>query len=280
MIRHKFFFGLLLCGCMSAFVSCDNISEEDRFIPIEKGDEPAPEPSDVVKKVLIQEFSGIQCSNCPIGARLLHSLQESYPDRFVVVCLQPTGVAQANPIGTFTLANDLAKMYYDSFGVKGLPTAVIDGGQVLADSRTWATPAIDALDAPAPVDITLTTAYDQASRELTVNYETDFVESYGQDASILVWVVENGIIGPQIDKEASPQLVKEYEHNHIFRTSANGNWGSSLGVVFQVGDKKSGSVKVTLDQNWKAENCEVVAFVFNTATRATLQAETAHVVNK
>lgn len=276
-MKHKFLLGALLCGCMLSFVSCDNISEEDRFIPIEKGDEPQPEPNAVVKKVLIQEFSGIMCSNCPNGARVLHSLQESYPDRFVAVCLQPAGNSLTRPIAGFSLATDGARFYYDAFGVRMLPTAVIDGGEPLADSRTWATPAIDALSATAPVSITLTTAYNESSRELTVDYDTEFVESYGQDASILVWIVENGIIGPQID---GAKLVQEYEHNHIFRATVNGDWGTSLGVSFEAGDKKSGSVKVTLDQNWKAENCEVVAFVFNTATRATLQAETAHVVNK
>lgn len=276
-MKHNFLLGTLLCGCLVSFVACDDIKEEDRLIPVEKPDKP-DQPVTVEKKVLVQEFSGIMCSNCPAGARELHSLQESNPGRLVVVNLQPEGNTLTRPIGTFTLASAQAKVYADHYGVSALPTAVIDGTTTLADSRTWRGPIVSAItNATTPLSITLTTDYDEASRKLTVNYDTEFTEAYGNGASMLVWVIESGIIGPQID---TGNLVKDYEHNHIFRASANGNWGSSLGASFAKGDKKSGSATITLDQNWKAENCEVVAFVFNTATRATLQAETAHVVNK
>ena len=57
--------------------SCDVISEGDRIIPVEVilGE----------RRVLLEEFTGFRCVNCPSAATIAHELIEMYVDHIVVV---------------------------------------------------------------------------------------------------------------------------------------------------------------------------------------------------
>ena len=59
------------------FASCDNISEEERLV-YEK-----PEPAKRV--VLLEDFTGQKCSNCPNANELIETLQNDFGDNLVVV---------------------------------------------------------------------------------------------------------------------------------------------------------------------------------------------------
>ena len=51
-------------------IACDNIAEEDRLIY-----EPLPE---VNRSVLIEDFTGQRCVNCPTAADEIQKLQKEY----------------------------------------------------------------------------------------------------------------------------------------------------------------------------------------------------------
>lgn len=262
-------FALSLLECGAGFTSCDDIAEDDRFIKIER--------PPVNRVVLIQEFTGVWCSNCPDGARTIHSLQESFPGAFIAVGLQPEGINLTRPINGLSLATADARTYYDAYGVVGLPSACINGAAPIADSRLWSTPAITALSGESPAIITLSTSYDASSRNLDVNYSVEFNKLYSEDLSILVWVIENGIVGGQID---NGRMLRDYVHNHVFRASANGTWGESIGNYFIPEEKVDGTASIKLADGWKAENCQVVAFIFNTGSKAVEQAVEADVIEE
>ena len=52
---YNILFAASLCGA-GFLVSCDNISEDDRYIPVDK---PVLPPHSVAKTVLVQEFTGV-----------------------------------------------------------------------------------------------------------------------------------------------------------------------------------------------------------------------------
>lgn len=270
MKRSVFFSKILLFSAVAvALTSCDDISEDDRYIDVDL--------PPVARKVLVAEFSGIRCSNCPDGARTLHSLQESFPGSVIAVNLQPQGMNLTRPIGNFSLENEEAKKYYDYFSVAGLPAAVIDGAAPINLPVNWSAPIIAALGEESNASVSLISAYDEESRKGTFNYKVLFNDSYAPEVSVLVWVVENGIIGPQID---GTSMVMEYEHNHVFRGSANGLWGKSIGSNFAVGSEAEGTAEFSLDPSYVAENCQVIAFAFNSSSKEVLQSEIVDLIAK
>ncbi|MDE6786784.1 MAG: Omp28-related outer membrane protein, partial [Muribaculaceae bacterium] len=63
-----------------------------------------------------------------------------------------------------------------------------------------------------------------------------------------------------------------YEHNHVLRASLNGDWGEELGKSFVDGEKKEGTASMTLKEDWVAENCDVVVFVYGDDNKEVEQA--------
>ena len=58
--------GMLLGGVLS---SCSDLDEQDRFVYIK--------PADAARKVLIEDFTGQRCPNCPSATDEIHHLQET-----------------------------------------------------------------------------------------------------------------------------------------------------------------------------------------------------------
>ena len=76
----------------TAFTSCDEIDENERYIEL-----PAAE---VQRKILLEDYTGQMCTNCPDAHRLIASLQEQYGGQIVAVAIHAGnfGIAEgSNP---------------------------------------------------------------------------------------------------------------------------------------------------------------------------------------
>ncbi|MDE5796267.1 MAG: Omp28 family outer membrane lipoprotein [Muribaculaceae bacterium] len=261
MMSNKLFIGLAACAFAGVLTACDNIDENDRYIPVER-----PEISRVV---LIQEFTGMNCVNCPNGAAVLHNLQDQFPGSVIVVGMHPENNPNTMPLAGLNLTSPLATAYYEYFQPNAFPAAMVNGGELMYNTDLWTTSAIKALEVPAAVDLHVTTTYDPASRELKADFETVFNQMYSGELSVLLWVMENNINGLQMSLSG---VIRDYSHNHVLRGSLNGTWGQQIGQNFVTEQKITGSGSITLDEKWVPENCEVVALVFQTGSKTVEQA--------
>jgi hypothetical protein len=73
-MKSKIFFSSLIC---LLFAACDHIDENDRLIYVE--------PESVKRCVLLEDFTGQKCVNCPRGTEVIEQLQETYPDNVIAV---------------------------------------------------------------------------------------------------------------------------------------------------------------------------------------------------
>ena len=84
---------LLLCFfILSLTFSCDKI-EKDNFT-----DPNATFPW-LGKKVLVEDFTGYKCTNCPAAATELHNIEEFYPDKVIGIAIHAGSFAK--PGGVF-----------------------------------------------------------------------------------------------------------------------------------------------------------------------------------
>lgn len=245
--------------------SCDDVKESDRLI-----DYPLPPAS---KTLLIMEFTGQNCSNCPSGAAQIHSLQEAYPDGVIAVCLHPEGVEFTNIIGKVDLGlrSKTATEIYRNYPTNSFPYAIFDG-VATEESKSylqWVQASTPFLQAETPVKLEVEATYDK-DRNISVHCKADFVRGeYQRPLNIAVWIMENGIVGPQM---SSSGRLKDYTHNHVLRTSLNGAWGESFGTSFSLDDEKEYATSLQkADATWKLENCQIVAFLVDPDSKHVLQ---------
>lgn len=255
-----------------SLAACDNIAEDERFIPVIR---PAAKQTYV-----IQEFTGQRCVNCPDGAAILHQIVENYGEEAVIIVgLHPKDNINTVPrLDKLVLTSDLATVYFEYWGRPNeFPTAIINGTTPNANRATWSARLDEIVEADKEKDpcanIDLNAVYDPDTRELNVDYEVYFTSTYGSEASLVLWLCENDMVGRQYtnNRELYPTgTIKDYVHNHVLRTSLNGAWGEKMTTTL-VGTSNSGSATLRLDEAWDAEHCVIVGYLFDSSSKLGLQ---------
>jgi hypothetical protein len=256
------------------FNGCD-IVEEPYLQPTTGG---GHEPGDNVRKVLLEDYTGQKCPNCPGAAEEANKLKTIYGEQLVLLTIHAGFYAEPDATGDFTAdfrtpeGNELNTF----FGFPGYPMGTVNRAKysgstiLLKDSWEDAVAIQVALDAQASIEIT--TDYTPSNRNLICMLETEFLDNLDGTYNICAFILESGIISPQ----QTPQDVDEnYEHNHVLRTSMNGTWGELVGVdgMAVAGVTLTNHYTYTLPDEWNADNCEVIAFVYDNESLEIIQAE-------
>ncbi len=269
-----------LCLLAGLATSCDNISEDDRYIKVEKPTVDNP------RNLLIMEFTGNKCTNCPNGAAEVEKIKKKEaPGRVISVGLHPAGSPFTEPMPAQNptphiqdFRCELATAWFNYYKPgNAFPTAIFNGveSSISGSIGDWLQKASEALKIPAKMLVSATCQYDDSSREITLDYDVDFGNTITSKLCITMWIVENHIIGTQID---NGKTVLDYEHNHVLRGSMNGIWGEAIGDRFDSDSEVTGRVSYTLPEDWVAENCDIVVFVFKDDNKEVEQATSIPVI--
>ena len=115
--------------------ACDQIDENNRFIYVE--------PAHVYRAVLVEDFTGQRCVNCPAATEELDMLQKRYGQENVVVVAFHSG-----PFGHRTtissprlpLCTEIGDTYYSYWGIENQPGVLINRvGDVCYDKTMYVT---------------------------------------------------------------------------------------------------------------------------------------------
>lgn len=247
---------LPLMGVAGALASCADIAEENRLIYVE--------PALAARNVLIEDFTGQRCTNCPKAADAIHEIQQIYGQNVVAVaihCGTFGGINKKNP----GLMTDTGKEYWDKWfdSSQGQPVAKINRGEPTNDYHNWANNVRFLLELSTDVSIAATTTFNNETRELDINVVTTALKGY--TGKIQVWLTEDSIVARQdyniIENGAEKTLYDHnYVHQHVFRAAVNGTWGED--ITYNEGEQNL-SWKTTLEEEWKPENLNVVVFVYD-----------------
>lgn len=247
MMKAKLFLMSMVCGLC---IACDHIAEGDRLIEVESTDEPAT----VVKHVLLEDFTGQRCSNCPTGTEVIAQLQEAYGDRLVAVGIH-SGPLGFKGTATITgLATEVGDEYYNHWNLEYQPVGLIDRHGAV-NYTDWAKAVRDALAQESTVSMEIGATVSGGQINITV-YEEALADFTGR---LQVWLLEDGITAIQTMPDGSNN--REYVHNHVLRTPVNGTWGQPLAIA--KGTTEHQTMTQPLDNTWNLQQLSIVAFVYN-----------------
>lgn len=256
----------ILIGVVCLLTSCEtNIAEKDRLVYVQ--------PPQVGRKVLIEDFTGQNCVNCPRANDVIHQLQEQYgADTVIAVGIHsgPFGFRgnDTYPVG---LATDLGDTYYNHWGIEAQPQGMVNRLGVFNDPE-WPAVVRYELERQAPLDIEIKNVYSEADNSVDVTV-TSVGTSGAVDGKLQLWIVEDSIVAMQKDGR---KTIPDYLHQHVFRDAVNGNWGTDFSI--DEGGVKTATFHYTLDPKWVVKNLSIVAFVYNSA--GVQQVEIKKVVNQ
>lgn len=249
------FLGVATAAMAMAAASCSNIDEGDRLIYVK--------PAEVGRAILIEDFTGQRCVNCPTGTEIINGIVDTYgEDNVIAVGIHSGPLGFAGNSKTVGLMTDTGNEYYtrwDKENKMGQPW-VIFNRKTSPDSHynNWAAMVGTIISEKANLSVKIDNAYDAAKRTLTTT-----VGAFGTNGTVngklQVWIVEDGVKALQMMPDGKPN--KEYMHNHVFRAAVNGTWGED--VTVKEGETTTKQYSYVLPETWNADNIAVVAFVYN-----------------
>lgn len=300
----KLISGALIYVIVLGFSSCDVI-EGDYMT---SGTITPPDTNTFIQKVLIEDFTGHRCPNCPSAAAELEALQNAYGKNVIGIAIHPhSNFSVPNPITSNQYTSEFRTQAGDDiddvFGMTdaGLPVGMVNRtgyntNHQLAKEE-WSTSVQSELEKEPIFGISIYSNVLNGEGTISVDVEalTDLNETY----NIVVCLTENNIIEWQTDNTAGD--IEDYEHNHVLRTILNSTFGETIGNNFTEGDvwEKNYSVNITdLEnqnedyslntlfmgngncKNWEEDNMEIVVYVYNTASYEIVQVEQIHLTNQ
>lgn len=247
---------LLAAGIMAT--ACSNIDENDRLIYVK--------PSEVNRAVLIEDFTGQRCVNCPEATEEIAEIQQLYGEDAVVAVAIHSG-----PFGHYLPGGEKSRRYPlctetgDNYFKKWTgswttpqPCVIVNRSSGQLQSGGFATAVNKALAQTTPVTLTMDIERDADGKKFTVNVNALSAEDVS--GKLQVWILEDDITGTQAFPGGS--INEEYVHKHVFRKSVTADiYGDDFNL--NAGAEKSASYNVSKDEEWKTENLSVVAFVYN-----------------
>lgn len=227
------------------------------------------------RNVVIEEFTGVSCSNCPKGHEAIATMQTKYPGRIVAVGLYEkyNTNTDPNPLTVQDLRTDdattICNIIYGS--VNQLPGAGVDRvaagtpASLQLDRSIWASQVDTRIGAVAPVSLYINSSYDKASKVVTVTVRSVFTQAFSKNVKMTVGIVEDSIMEAQEDNAPLPvHYDTVYTQNHVLRATISQATGD--GFLANVANKEVGRVyqrtyKYTVPDAWVAEHCKIFAFV-------------------
>lgn len=189
------------------------------------------------RAVLLEEYTGVKCSNCPDGHRIANNLAEKYPNRFYAVNIHASSFAEPYGSGEPDFRTAYGETLMQNAGVTTLPSGAINRhvfqGEAQALNRTsWEGYTEVCLEMPAYANIAGKATFDWQTRQLDVEVQVFFADNVPVEANrIHVVLLQNNIVGSQ--KNASNNPAQNlggnlYRHMHVFRDFITDEWGDEI----------------------------------------------------
>lgn len=216
----------------------------------------------VERKVLLEHFTTAQCIQCPPATQNLTTWMST----------RPNVVWMAHHVGYYTDQFTIPESnqmlcFYNAGGTIYAPAIMLDRTQILSTgtpgpvflpSSSNTPNLIDAqLATPSFVSLDIEGTLSENEQYINVTVSGEFISDINLgNLKLSVYIVEDGLTGPQAG-------ASNYIHNHVVRDALTAAIGDDIFTSTTAGSTFSETYTYRLDDNWKPENCKVIAFVNN-----------------
>lgn len=254
MKKYSWIFALLLI-----LFSCDIIPEDEILIEV-------PNPP-MERVVLLEDYTGQLCTNCPKAAEEIETLSELYGNNLVVVAIH------AGALSTTAMQTEAGNEYFYKFKIPYNPIGLVNrrvyNGQLPVNYPKWGEAIRDIIWKKSGVSISIKNNFSETEEvlNLTVDVEKESDLDIAK-LSLQLWITENNIVAIQAMPDGTNN--KDYVHNHVLRDAPNGTWGTPLSFNSNVAEFTLSDYSLK-EKGWVLENCDIIAFVYNQDNKEVLE---------
>ncbi len=248
-----------------------------------------------IKKILIEDFTGHTCGNCPRAAIELHEIDSIYPGHIVGLATHvgsfaaPTPGYSGSPSTAFTAdyRTSVGDEYDATFGASdfGLPQGMFNRKEFDPIAQThlkffpnWKAYAASIVSEASVVDLQVMADFDASTRKICCSVKDSFLTTMSDTLKMVVLLTQDSIIDWQ---DYIGVITSTYVHRHMLRDAItpSGAWGESLASgAIPLGTKHIKKFAYTLPSAYKsipcdANQCHLIAFIYKVRTYEIIQVE-------
>jgi len=236
------------------------------------------------KKVLLQDFTGHTCVNCPEAAIWAHEYSNDVDHKLIIMSVHAGWFSgpSAPPLNDdfrCEIGNDL----FTFFNPQSFPAGVIDmvdnGVSSVYSPSQWEGVINQQLEKPfntgIMVDANVNTDNSKLSCAIKIKAFEDPIGKY----KFVACVVGDTIAAQSnSNEEIGPApLWEDYPHHNVLITSMNGTWGQfveeATGNLMVKDEEYPINFLYDLDPNWVERKLSIIVYVYDEETKEVIQVE-------
>ena len=239
------------------------------------------------KQVLLEDFTGHLCVNCPEAAITAHEWAENY-DHKLIICTIHAGFysAAGNEPYTYDFTCPIGTEIFDYFNQPSNPAGTINrvefnGSQIvyfLSGGTAWAEAIASEMAKPNAIDMKVLNTYYPNKNSVKVNIASTVNQPLEGTYKIVVLILEDLIVRPQKNNDEEFGPVPDwldYHHRNILRDGLTTRAGinvSTDGSLVQ-GETYFNQFYYELDKAWVSDTAgyNIISYIYNEANDNVIQ---------
>jgi hypothetical protein len=229
------------------------------------------------RNVLIEDFTGHRCKNCPKASKAIEALVDAYGSRIIGLAIHagPGNFTNTNTDYPTDFTTPEGKAIQNFFGTNFLPVGMVNRENWTASGNghwspytNWPTLSSEAIDSTLRIALEASAGVNNGNLEVSAQGLPQM--GLLHDLNIAVLIKESNIVSPQLIPDDTRD--SNYVHMNVLRDYVTDTWGESFGTSPMLpGDTLSGNYSIAWNTDWVQSNAAVVVYVFNPSNYRILQ---------
>lgn len=260
---------LILLSAVVCFVACDDYAEEEfvSFVAYQINEDIPITETQNSQAVLLEEYSGWKCTNCPKAAKELEDLKESYKEKLVAVTIHAGSFAEPTKRNdSLDLTTSYGNTLQEKFGVAAFPAGIINRSTSAMLYSDWESTITEKLNTMSH-SLNIGLGIKENSQRILVGVELSALKNITDNLLLTLVVVEDGIVGVQLD---GAKEITDYVFYNVLRENALIDLPVNTESIAS-GETLKWNYGINIDPIWNLSNCRVVAIVTNQQTGQVIQ---------
>jgi hypothetical protein len=234
-----------------------------------------------LRNVLVEDFTGHQCTYCPFAADTAHQLKYDYPGRAFPATIHsgPNGIGGFQSTSTdfpidwtntdgLDIGTHLGTIPGSAFtgNPRGAISRILVGGQNTLSTSNWRSTLVSALPQALKVNIQSGSNYYPSTKGMFLHTEIDVLDAnLINDLYTVVYLIEDSVIARQ--KMPNNTINDNYIHRDIMRDCINTDWkGRKLTDADKIDGKYYFNYSFVLPSEYNPDNMHLLIYVRDAVT--------------
>jgi hypothetical protein len=292
-MKNRFHLILIAVVILAGWTACDKIDEPLKIVSVQNIPENINDTlfymdsvSVTQKQVLLEDFTGHKCVNCPTAGNAAHQWAEDFNHRLIIYGIHAGYQAEPDETGLYTTdfrcptGDELFNYFDHPFNPSATVNRVKYNGNIILYYITgdWEAAVNLEMAKDNVINMKVKNTYFPNKKAVLINISSSILQPLEGKYKIVVYLVEDHIIAAQKnnDSDLGPEPDwEDYDHRNVLRDAVNGTFGTYVsddGTV-AAGGTYSNVFYYTINDEWLTGTTDlnIIAYIYNEESGEVLQ---------